>query len=45
MCNAVICFIEAKCVAGKGQAIRRKWFKVVRLNIYCFHILRNIREC
>ena len=40
-----LCFIEAKCGAGKGQAIRRKWFKVVRLNIYGFHILRNIREC
>ena len=45
MCNAVICFIEAKCVAGRGQATRRKWFKFVRLNIYCFRILRNIREC
>jgi len=31
MCKAVVCFIEAKCVAGKGQATRRKWFKVVRL--------------
>jgi len=39
MCNAVICFIEANYVADKGQATRRKWFKVVRLNIYCFHIL------
>ena len=32
MCNGVICFIEAKCVGGKGQATRRKWFEVVRLN-------------
>jgi len=32
MCNGVICFIEAKCVGGKGQATKRKWFKVVRLN-------------
>ena len=47
MCNAVIliCFIEEKCAAGKGQATRRKFLKVVRLSIYCFHILRNIREC
>jgi len=31
MCNAIIWFIEVKCVAGKGQATRWKWFKVVRL--------------
>jgi len=36
MCNALIYFIEAKCVADKGQATRRKWFEVVRLNIAVF---------
>jgi len=29
----------------QGQATRRKWFKVVKLNIYCFHTFKNIREC
>jgi len=29
MCQAIIWFIEVKCVAGKGQATRRKWFEVV----------------
>jgi len=28
-----------------GQATRRKWFKFVTLNIYCFYTFRNIREC
>jgi len=34
VCNAII---EVKCVAGKGQTTRWKWFKVVTLNIclYC----------
>jgi len=45
MCKAVICFIEEKCVADKGQATKRKWFKVVRLNLYYFHIGKNICEC
>jgi len=26
MCNEVIWFIQAKYVAGKGKATRRKWF-------------------
>jgi len=40
MRNAVIRFTEARCVAGKGQATRRKWFNVVTLNIYCFHVFK-----
>jgi len=45
--NAVIWFIEAKCVAGKCQATRRKWFNVVTLNICCFLVFKifvNARE-
>jgi len=29
----------------QGQATRRTWFKVVKLNIYCFHTFKNIRVC
>jgi len=29
----------------QSQATRRKWFKVVKLNIYCFHTFKNIRVC
>jgi len=29
----------------QGQATRRKWFKAVNLNIYCFHTFKNILEC
>jgi len=44
MYNAVMRFIEAKCVAGKGQTARKKWFDVLTLNIHCFHTFKNIRE-
>jgi len=36
---AVMYFIEARCVVGK-QAIRRKWFVVVTLKNFCFHIFK-----
>jgi len=36
---AVVCFIEARYVVGK-QAIRRKWFVIVTLYIFCFHIFK-----
>jgi len=29
----------------QGQATRRKQFKFVTLNIYCFYTFKNIREC
>jgi len=29
----------------QGKATRRKWFKVVKLNIYYCHIFKNISEC
>jgi len=28
-----------------GHATRRKWLKVVKLNIYCFHTFKHISEC
>jgi len=29
----------------QGQATRRKRFKLVTLNIFCFYTFKNIREC
>jgi len=29
----------------QGKATRRKWFKFVTLNMYCFYTLKKIREC
>jgi len=43
---AVVSFIEARCFVIK-QATRAKWFVVVTLKIFCFHLFRifmNARE-
>jgi len=29
----------------QSQATRRKWFRVIKLNIYCFHTFKNICVC
>jgi len=29
----------------RQEATRRKWFKVVKLNIYYFHTFKNVHEC
>jgi len=29
----------------QGEATRRKWFKVVKFNIYYFHTFKNVHEC
>jgi len=36
-------FIEARYVAGK-QATRRKWFVIVTLQVFCFHIFKIFKK-
>jgi len=43
--NLVIRFIAVKCIADKAKPPEEKGFKVVKLNICCFHTFINIREC
>jgi len=35
----------SKMYCRKGQATRRKWFRVIKLYIYCFHTFKNICVC
>jgi len=35
----------SKLYCRQRQVTRRKWFRVIKLNIYCFHTFKNIRVC
>jgi len=42
-CGYMVNWSKMRC--RQGQATRRKRFKFVTLNIYCFYTFKNIREC